>query len=175
MTREPQKMTVNNLKYFLLFFFQNWNRKVVFYLGRIWRVRAQSRWSRSYLAADRCDAGRCIATEVQQFLNRTLQVQVYIFMHCSLFCSKPQLLGLAPPKPVTKTTWDGTRRRVNARGSKSKKCSSQRVASICDPLQAIPSQSSQVCGGLRDYILGQSLLFWRSLSTPWAIAGRDLV
>ena len=73
------------------------------------------------------------------------------------FCSKPQLLDLASPhKPVTR---DGCDDRERDCQRESEKCpSSQSVVSICVPLEAIPTQSSQICGGLRDCILVHSLL-----------------
>ena len=73
------------------------------------------------------------------------------------FCSKPQLLDLASPhRPVTRDERDDKERDCRR---ESEKCpSSQSVVSICVPLEAIPAQSSQIRGGLRDCILMHPLL-----------------
>lgn len=81
------------------------------------------------------------------------------------FCSKPPLLDLASPhRPVTRDEHDDKERDCRR---ESEKCpSSQSAVSICVPLEAVPAQSSQIRGGLRDCILMHPLLV-----LPWLEIG----
>lgn len=130
---------------------------MVFHLGRLWRVRAWRIRTRAYSAAERCDKGHCVATEVRQFLNRTPYCTGLRIYALPSFCSKPQLLDLASPhKPGTRGGCDNKERDCQR---ESEKCpSSQSLVSTCVPLEAIPTQSSQIRGGLRDGILVHPLL-----------------
>jgi len=64
----------------------------VFHLGRFWRVRTWRIRIRAWLTAKQCDKGYCVATEVQQFLNKTVQTQDYVFVHCLLIVPSPNSL-----------------------------------------------------------------------------------
>lgn len=85
------------------------------------------------------------------------------------FCSKPKLLDLSSPnKPVTRDGCDDKERDWQG---ESEKCPSQSAVSVSAPLEAIPTQSSQICGRLRGCTLVHPLLaLLISLPTPWESA-----
>lgn len=110
---------------------------------------------RAQPAAERCDTGCCVATDVWHFLKKTPQAQDFVFGCCLIFAPSPNPLTWLLLTTDLKTRRDAARE-VPA-------------VSVRVPLDTVPTQSSQTCGGLRDHIsVHPWLILLTPLPTPWS-------
>lgn len=148
-TEEPQKTIVNNLKYFFAFLLHTLKQKHSVLPGK---GEGMEDKDKGLASCRKVWQGTLLLLKYDSFWIR-LQAQDDVFMHCLFFPSPNSLTWL-----LLTSQWPGNGRDDKERVPESQRSVLHSVASVCAPLEAIPTQSSQARGGLRDYVLVHPLL-----------------
>lgn len=170
-TEEPQKMIVNNLKYFSAFLLHTLKQKHGVLPGK---GEGMEDKDKGLASCRKVWQGTLLLLKYDSFWTRLCRHRTMYL--CIAFSFQAQAPWPGFSSQASDQGMDVMTRRECQK--ESEKCPAQSVVSVCAPLEAIPTQSSQARGGLRDYVLVHPLLalliFPYLLHDPVETGDRDL-